>query len=276
MPKNILLPTDFSDNALSAAIYAIKLYEEEHCIFHFLHSSKINMSSMTSMSNKLSRVLAENARKELSDLKTKAERDYANENHTFEVILSSNDLHSLIEVIVEKEDIDLIVIGTKGETKAKEILFGSNTVNIIKQVKNCPILVIPNKFDFVKPEQIAFPTDFNRVYGDELLALKQLADINNSKIRIVHINNEDDISETQKQNLALLEMSLEHYDNSLHWVPNYDRKAKAIQEFIEEFKINILVMVNYKHSFIENIIKEPVITNIGFHPTVPFLVIPQN
>ncbi|REE27536.1 nucleotide-binding universal stress UspA family protein [Winogradskyella pacifica] len=276
MPKHILLPTDFSDNALSAAIYTLKLYKEEQCTFHFLHSSKLHTSSMSSMSNKLARVLAEKARKELDELKAKVERDYANEKHTFEVILSTNDLHSLIEVVVEKENIDLIVIGTKGETKAKEILFGSNTVNIIKQVKNCPILVIPNKYDFVKPEQIAFPTDFNRIYGDELLPLKQLADLNSSKIRIVHINNEDDISESQKQNLALLEMSLEHYDYGFNWMPNYDRKAKAIQDFIEDFKINILVMVNYKHSFIENIIKEPIITNISFHPTVPFLVIPQN
>ena len=276
MPKHILLPTDFSENALSAVVYTLKLYKEEQCTFHFLHSSKLHTSSMSSMSNKLARVLAEKARKELDDLNAKVEKNYANENHTFEVILSTNDLHSLIEVVVEKENIDLIVIGTKGETKAKEILFGSNTVNIIKQVKNCPILVIPNKYDFIKPEQIAFPTDFNRVYGDELLPLKQLADLTSSKIRIVHINNEDDISETQKQNLALLETSLEHYDYNFNWMPNYDRKAKAIQDFIEELKINILAMVNYKHSFIENIIKEPVITNISFHPTVPFLVIPQN
>lgn len=276
MPKHILLPTDFSDNALSAAIYTLKLYKEEQCTFHFLHSSKLHTSSMSSMSNKLARVLAEKARKELDDLKAKVEKEYANENHTFKVILSTNDLHSLIAVVVEKENIDLIVIGTKGETKAQEILFGSNTVNIIKQVKNCPILVIPNKYDFVKPEQIAFPTDFNRIYGDELLPLKQLADLNSSKIRIVHINNKNDISDTQKQNLALLETTLEHYDYSFNWMPNYDKKAKAIQDFIEELKINILVMVNYKHGFIENIMKEPVITNISFHPTVPFLVIPQN
>ncbi|WP_308992875.1 hypothetical protein QLS71_015560 [Mariniflexile litorale] len=36
-----------------------------------------------------------------------------------------------------------------------------------------------------------------------------------------------------------------------------------------------LAMVNYKHSFIEAIIIEPVIKKIGFHPMVPFLVIPE-
>ena len=34
-------------------------------------------------------------------------------------------------------------------------------------------------------------------------------------------------------------------------------------------------MVNYKHSFIEKITKEPVIKTIGFQPFIPFLVISE-
>ena len=148
MKKNILLPTDFSDNAWSAAVYALKLYEEEVCTFHFLHSSKMKISAMSNMSNKLMRVMEENAMKELSELKEMAVNANANANHSFEVILSTHDLQSTMEVVIKKENIDLIVMGTKGATKAKEIVFGSNTVNIIKKVRSCPILVVPDEFDF--------------------------------------------------------------------------------------------------------------------------------
>lgn len=275
MPKNILLPTDFSDNAWSAALYAIKLYADEQCTFHFLHSTKMKTSSMSNISNKLISVLVENAEKDLAKLKAKVEKEYANENHTYKVFLSTNILHNSIEVLVEKEEIDIIVIGTKGATLAKEIIFGSNTVNVIKQIKNCPVLVIPNEYKYIQPEEIAFPTDYNRPYGEELSALKDLADLYNSKIRIVHINTEEAISESQKQNLALLKIGLDHYDSIFHWMPNCDKKEKAINDFIKELKINILVMINYKHSFLENLVKEPVIKNIGFHPTIPFLVIPR-
>ncbi|WP_179374271.1 universal stress protein [Winogradskyella wichelsiae] len=275
MPKNILLPTDFSDNAWSAALYAIKLYANEQCTFHFLHSTKMKASSMSNISNKLISVLVENAEKDLGQLKAKVEKEYANENHTFKVFLSTNLLHNSIEVLVEKEAIDIIVIGTKGATLAKEIMFGSNTVNVIKQIKKCPVLVIPNEYKYIQPEEIAFPTDYNRPYGEELSALKDLADLYNSKIRIVHINTEEAISKTQKQNLALLKIGLDHNDSIFHWMPNCDKKEKAINDFIKELKINILVMINYKHSFLENLVKEPVIKNIGFHPTIPFLVIPR-
>jgi len=276
MSKNILLPTDFSDNAWSAAVYAMKLYKNEVCTFHFLYSSKMKVSSMTSISNKLVEAIAENAKADLSELKAKVEKEYPNPNHKFEVILSTNILQNAIDVLVEKEAIDLIVMGTQGATLAKELMFGSNTVNAIKHSNACPLLVIPNEFSYVEPKEIAFPTDYNRNYGEELDALKDLADLYNSVIRIVHIDTEDHLNATQKQHLALLKLSLEAYECSFHWQPQEGKKAKAIQEFTEALEINMLVMIRYQHSFIENLIKEPIINSIGFHPNIPFLVIPQN
>jgi hypothetical protein len=38
--------------------------------------------------------------------------------------------------------VDLVIMGTKGATGAREILFGSNAVHVIKN-SNCPVLVIP-------------------------------------------------------------------------------------------------------------------------------------
>ncbi|RED43840.1 nucleotide-binding universal stress UspA family protein [Winogradskyella eximia] len=275
MKKNILLPTDFSDNAWSAVVYALKLYEEELCTFYFLHSTKMKVSTMSNMSNKLLRVMAENAMNELSELKELAETSNANANHSFEIILSSNDLFHSMETIIEKNNIDMVVMGTKGATGAKEIVFGSNTVNSIKKIKNCPVLAVPDEFDFVIPEQIAFPTDFNRLYGAELQPLLDLADLYNSKIRVLHINKEDSISEAQDYNLDQLKVALENYEYSFHWMPDYSKKDEAIKDFIDELNINILVMINYKHSFIESLVKEPVIKKLGFQPTIPFLVIPD-
>ena len=275
MKKNILLPTDFSDNAWSAVVYALKLYEEELCTFYFLHSTKMKVSTMSNMSNKLLRVMAENAMNELSELKELAETSNANANHSFEIILSSNDLFHSMETIIEKNNIDMVVMGTKGATGAKEIVFGSNTVNSIKKIKNCPVLAVPDEFDFVIPEQIAFPTDFNRLYGAELQPLLDLADLYNSKIRLLHINKEDSISEAQDYNLDQLKVALENYEYSFHWMPDYSKKDEAIKDFIDELNINILVMINYKHSFIESLVKEPVIKKLGFQPTIPFLVIPD-
>ncbi|WP_439152304.1 universal stress protein [Winogradskyella sp.] len=275
MRKNILLPTDFSDNAWCAAVYALKLYAEEECNFYFLHSSKMKASAMSNMTNKLLNIMADKAKKELLELKELAESSDANANHEFDIILSTEAMDDAIERAIQKHKINLIVMGTKGATRAKEIFFGSNTVKIIKHTKSCPIFLIPHEFDFEEPKQIAFPTDFNRFYGEELLPLKRLADLYNSKIRVVHINEEENLNHKQNYNLAMLKTYLENYPHSFHWMPDYTKKANAIIDFIEELNINILVMINYEHSFIESIIHEPVIKKIGFHATVPFFVIPS-
>jgi nucleotide-binding universal stress UspA family protein len=276
MNRHILLPTDFSDNAWSAAVYALKLYEEDPCTFYFLYSSKMKISAMSNMSNKLMRVMAENDMKELSELKHMAKNANANANHNFEIILSTNDLDDAMEFAIQKHEIDCVVMGTKGATKAKEIVFGTNTVNIIKKIKSCPVLVVPDEFDFVKPQQIAFPTDFNRFYGEELLPLKRFANLYNSKIRIVHINKEEEISEAQDYNIDRLKEALQNNPHSFHWMPDYGKIEQEIRDFIDELDINILVMIYYKRSFIERLFREPVIKKIGFQPTIPFLVIPSN
>ena len=59
-------------------------------------------------------------------------------------------------------------------------------------------------------------------------------------------------------------------------MPDFSTVEHAIQEFIEELEIDILVMINYEHSFIERIIKEPIIKKMTFNTAVPFLVIPAD
>lgn len=276
MRRKILIPTDFSDNAWSAVVYALKLFADEFCTFYFLNSTTIKVSTLSNLSNKLLKTMEEDAIRELLAWKKLAETSYANANHNFQIISSLEDLKTAVKKAVNEWEIDLIIMGTKGTTRAKEIFFGSNTVRILKSSKACPVLIIPEEYEFAVPKQIAFPTDYNRFYSYiELKPLKQLADLHESKIRIMHINVEEDLNDIQEYNLIKLKEYLENYQYTLHWMPKYDKKAKEIFDFIEEMDINILVMVNYKHSFIEKIINEPVIKKIGFHPIVPFLVIPE-
>ena len=58
---------------------------------------------------------------------------------------------------------DLIVMGTKGATGLKEVLFGSHTIHVLKNTK-CPVIVIPSGFSFEAPREILFPTDYEVNY----------------------------------------------------------------------------------------------------------------
>ena len=277
MKKNILLPTDFSDNSWSAIVYALKLYAETECTFYLLNSVALHASTMSNFSNKLLEIMKDNAMNELETLKEQIEVSDANPNHDVKIILSIHDLIDAIKASVIKYKMDLMVMGTKGATGAKEIFFGSNTVKVLKKIKACPILIVPNEHDFVVPRQIAFPTDYKRFFGEkELRPIKDISELYNSKIRVLHINKEEELDDIQEYNYIKLNEYLENYNHSFHWMPDYSSKEIEIREFIEDLEIDLLAMVNYKHSCLDKLINEPVIKKIGFQPIIPFLVLPSN
>ena len=274
--KKILLPTDFSDNSWSAIVYSLKLFKDEYFTFYILNSITLKASAMSNFSNTLLKKMKDNALVELLEIRDQIISSDANANHEFHTILSTQDLIHAIDTEVEQNDIDLVVMGTKGATGAKGIFMGSNTVKVIKKMEHCPVLLVPDEHDFVIPRQIAFPTGFKHRYTDkELEPLKNLADLHNSKIRILHINEEEELSKEQELNYTSLKEKLSDFRITFHWMPDYSSKEVEIKEFISELEIDLLAMVKNRHTLLEKITREPVIKKLGFHPLVPFLVMPS-
>lgn len=277
-PLNILIPTDFSENAANALQYALHLYAHQECTFYLLHSTYINEAIARAYfaaygEEAQNKVVVESS---LAKLIAKTEAANANPKHRFESLLSAEELRNAVKEVVKSHAIDMVIMGTKGMTNAIEYVMGSNTIKVIRRVTECPILMLPEKFDYLKPEQITFPTDFTRPYDDkEIKILKDLADLYDSKIRVVHINVEMELSETQRENFNTLKKYLANYNHTFHWLPDEAPKSRTLAKFVDELEIDILAIVNYKHSLIERMLNEPVIKNLAFQPSVPILVIPK-
>ena len=272
---NILVPTDFSNNAWSATLYALNMYAEYDCKFYFLNSLSLSHSdSRAYMTTRYVDTMTATSQRELNEMKARALK-LNNEKHSFEVICTSEDITPAIKRAVKQHHIELVVAGTKGATGVSKFFLGSNAVNMIQNLEDCPMLAVPDAYEFKTPKHIAFPTDFNRVYQPkELKALTNFADLFKAHIYVVHINLKENLSEEQQNNMRALQNHLENHEHTFHWIEKSGTKSDEIGEFIEDFKVDLLAMVNYKHSFIENIVKEPVIKKIGFKASVPFLVIP--
>ncbi len=275
MKTSILIPTDFSGNALSALEYAQHLYSDKSCTFYLLHAWTADVaSSRTYITSKYISTIQDATRKELNAFKTKIEANNTNPNHTFETIFTTKSLREAIEIVVDKYAINFLFMGTKGVTKSSQIIFGSNTVNVIKRIKSCPVVVIPDAYEYQAPKNIGFATDYNRKNGKELAPLKELAAIHQSEIKIAHIGYEDQLTELQNTNLTRLKDFLNASPISLYWMPDETSKTDLINQFINDEDINFLTLINYEHSFIENLLNEPVIKNVGSNPTIPLLIIP--
>ena len=276
--KKILLPTDFSENSWNAIAYALQLFKNEICEFYLLNAYTpviyhVEYVLVNAAKYGLGDAVRENALKNLDDFKDRMTKSFTNPKHTIKTIAAFNTLVSEIKEIVEKKKIDYVVMGTKGATGAAEVLFGSNTVHVFKNV-NCPILAVPDAFDFETPHEVLFPTDYEIEYKDyHLKPLLDISSLFNTRVNILNVSKGYDLSEAQETHKQVLEKKFEHVTHLFHRV-NSKSVAEAITQFQLKSRINLLVMINNKHSFFQNLFFKSTINQIGFHLNIPFLVIP--
>ncbi|MGB5228304.1 MAG: universal stress protein [Eudoraea sp.] len=279
--KNILLLTDFSNNAWNAIFAALKMHEHTACHFWLLNTYEPSFANILGDKSKerlgvIYDSLSKNSTIELDKSLKYLEINHQNKNHSFEKRSVSNDIVNAVKEICNEKDIDLIVMGTKGATGAKEIFMGSNTVELIKMINSCPILAVPSKHDFKDLSKILFPTEFTRPYTKyELNPLLELAKTWGSEILITHIAVEFSLNEEQISNKEVLIKRLGKVEHSFHNVEMQASVADSISSFATENDADIIVLINYKHTFIEKLTREAVVKKVGFHSEIPLLVLPQ-
>ncbi len=276
--KHILIPTDFSDNAWNALRYGVELFKKTKCTFYLMHINPIPGytgagTSVKRASGKLADTLLKDSMKNLNELIERIDQLPLKTEHTFVPLAFYSNFTDTVKGVVENKNIDLIIMGTKGATGAKEVLFGSNTANVIKKSK-CTVIAIPPHYVYKEPKEILFPTDFEIHYEKEKFdQLLEIAKWYSSNINVMHVSSGYDLSQEQEQNKKQLRKLLDS-SSIFHDVPDTG-VITAVNEFQDKTPVNLLVMVQNKHTFMERLFNEPVIKKIGFHVTVPFMVIPQ-
>jgi nucleotide-binding universal stress UspA family protein len=277
--KKILLPTDFSNNSYNAIKYALQLYKDETCNFISLNTFtpiiyQFETMQASATQFQVMEVVKETSKKKLDILLQKIETEFNNPNHTFSQIASFNTLTAEINQLFEGHVIDMIIMGTKGASGVKEVLFGSNTVHVLKNAK-CSVLAIPSGFYFETPHEILFPSDYEiDIKEKQIQPLIDIAKSYHARVNILNVTYGNELSEQQERNRKKLENHLKKVANLFHSVSNQN-VPEAIADFQLKARINLLVMINNKHSFFENLFFKSTINQIGFHLNVPFLVIPS-
>jgi nucleotide-binding universal stress UspA family protein len=276
----IVLPTDFSDNAFHAITYAAKFFENSTCIFYLVHAYTppvyrvdyaLGSPGQLGLPDDFRYVVEE----KLDKTRKRIKKHFDNPKHTYVTHAAFNRLEDEILKVAQKENVDMVIMGTQGATGAKEILFGSNTIHVINR-SDIPVLAIPSDFDMEAPQKILFPTDFEVDFkAANLDFLLKLAKIWHSKIYVMHVSPPEGPTSEQENNRVIMEGMMLEQNHEFYDLPD-DELIGTINAFQKEHAIDLLAMVKNKHSFMERLFVEPVVKNIGLHSKIPFLVLPYN
>lgn len=277
--KNILLPTDFSDNSWNAIQYAAELFKDDECTFHILNAYDLTIYGADFASPQTAQLGVLGTVKDISvkgvhNVAERIKEKFNNSKHKIEEISSFNSLTREIDRIHEKIGVDYLVMGTKGATGAARILFGSNTVRVLNHAK-CPVIAVPNDYKYKEPQEILFPSDLDIHFSPEQLKpLLNIASRINSNVNVLHVLEGRKLREKELTNQNELENIFRGLELSFH-LEKEIKVEEAIDQFDKTKEVQLLAMINNKHSFFENLFFKNKINQIGFNLSIPFLVIPS-
>lgn len=264
---NILIPTDFSDNAWNAVEYAIEFFKKSTCNFYVLHVCH-GPNDLVLLKEK------EACEEKLQSLLQKIKKSLPhNSNHKFFGIVDGGYLVNSVRSQIEQNHIDFIVMGTRGSSDTKKTPIGSNASNVITKVR-CATIVVPENAKYSKLTEIAFPTDFLSVYSAKTLeAITSIVESNKASARVLHIKNESVVlNDDQKRNKELLDAYLGTNEHSFHFLSN-NHIENQVQDFVEKRKIDLITMLAKNLNYFEKILFHPKNSQIKYYTDIPFLVL---
>lgn len=275
--QTILFPTDFSETASNAFLYALNMSKSNDFEIIVLHTYEYPIVSYDDYPVYINEIYDaiefnnfENFKDHIPYL-----RNLAEENGFHDVkmrhVLEQGDLIHAIKRLILSEKIDLIVMGTTGASGLKEIFLGSNANSIIEKIE-ITTLSIPSQAKYNKVGTILFTTQFKE---KDKIALKQVLEVAKkmkSDVKCLHV--ETETGSNADINLKEWRDNFKNENVSFFVVPQNDVN-EAIFDFIHLEGIDMMAMVTYKRSFLENLFHQSLNKKLSFHLDIPLLTLHQ-
>lgn len=275
--RTVAIPTDFSENAFNALEYAAQLFKYEKTEFYLLHAYAEEVYGQGALvSDEIREELKQKHQREaqegLQKLQTRILGSFPNPRHKFHTVASFGLLVDEVNHLVNKENIDICIMGTRGKTNDRKIAFGSNTLQVLKYLQ-CPVMSVPDRYSFDPPQKILFPTDYMIPFTRrELKLLSDIACFFSAEIHMLYISKTPLESLRQQDNKGFLEDQLKRTFLNFHTIDGQER-VKTILDFSQKIKAGMLVMVNSRKTYLEDILYRSTLDKIGLDPKIPFLVL---
>lgn len=271
--KHILLPTDFSENSMNAMDYAMQLFKGETCHFYLLNVQKssgyITDDLLTADTNgSIYNAIASDNKKQLHTLLESFKKKYPEPNYHWHSLFDYDGFTAAVNQVISTKNIDLIVMGTNGATGAKETLFGSNTLQVVRNVK-CPVLIIPEEYTFTALSSILFSIAHCKELKQEAVKiLKYLTKRYDAMLHILNIHqNRNEPEHENDSSLSSVLENLVYKEYTMKGIPI----PFAVESFEQLIPVEMHVMFTPKESFLDRFLFGSDTTRISYRSNVPLL-----
>jgi nucleotide-binding universal stress UspA family protein len=273
--KTILVPTDFSDNATNALYYAEALSSQigsRLVLVHAIPREVIEVPGNPFALKPDPRLEAYYLDK-LEHLAGRIRAKYGSQLPVTTLCVHGGILEHLNE-LVRSQEVDLVVMGTKGAHNMVQRLMGTNTASYLKQAI-CPLLAIPLTARYQGVHKIAYAADFENndtVFLRQLFAMAQPLD---AEVCIFNIKS-DDQPDLVADSQILRQIKRNFPDNRYSICQMKEENVVAgIEAFTRENQVDMLALGGHHHDLLERIFHSSVSENLAFQGRLPLLALPE-
>lgn len=273
--KKILFATDFSENAAAALIFAIKIAKKHHAALIMLHIFDVPTSWNYPYTEDPIEMEREARRDSMSKLKAYF-HEYAKDESvglevSFHVRENLSYVKGIVSFILEHEP-ELIVIGTKGGSVAKEIVVGGTAKALITR-SPVPVLSVPEVAVYRDFKKVLYLTDFHELDVEAIRKLTEMLAPYDPEITVTHVNTYLIEGKHEKkewfEDLVKAEMPTKkiHFRQILA-----DNIYDGINSYLNDNRLDLLVMLEKKReSILDKIFRKDLVKSMDFHTTMPLL-----
>ena len=274
--KKILYPTDFSQSAENAFIFALQIADHLGASIITLHAfdrpdvSNFNLpDTLREVYDSIDLEVFENYEDEVPVL-----RDIAIDNGYYHVpmvhVLEEGAAVSAILRTANTNKADLIVMGTTGAGKMEQFFFGTVSGKVLEEA-HCPVVVVPDtaEFDGVI-DHIAVATNFTPEDAVLIEALRKFRDNMRCHLHVVHVDTDESAPSHEKLKSFCEQW---HHDKNMssHCVINKDIN-EGLETFVNDKNIDVLALLSHKRGWFEEIFQKNRAKEMSFQHSIPLLV----
>lgn len=282
--KTLLVLTDFSDNATSAAKSAVKLGQMLHAnILLFNSYMSIPVTPYVFGGG----VVAEEATWMIDESKEKLHKMakmleneiFADGTQPFNSSIhyehTEGNLGENVAEIIEQNQIEMVVMGAKTGGVVDHILTGSDTVSVIEHTTR-PVLVIPPGVSIEQLQNVVFATDFSKDDMKSINYLVKLGKQLNFKLKVIHVCllGEKHLISSEEETTFRKQLIKIDFPITYEEVRGED-VVERLNMLCADTGTDVMALMHYQHSFFARLILSSTTKKALYHQKVPLLVIPS-
>lgn len=276
--KTILVPTDFSPAAQAATEVAAAIALKSQSQLVLLHAVEVPSSGSFNVEGEVlttdnweekifSMKLIEGAKQKLERLSYALTEKGVKTTHQ----LRFGSPFIGIREIITREPVDLIVMGTTGHSKIREMIIGSNTEKVVRHAK-CPVLTVHQPPDTTEFKNIVYATSLDAeeaAFANVVINTREMYD---GTIHLVRINTpsnfQSDVQVKRDMQAFAKKVNLKHYTINTF---NHYSEEEGIIHFAQDIGADLIALSTHGRTGFAHVLAGSIAEDLANHSRIPVL-----